>query len=148
MEKVYQYNASRYYVGETCHYGGPLPNNTTLVAPDLQEGYIPRWIRTEWEQVENHKDKEGYVNGERFTIKEYGPLPEGWSDTPPPLTEAEFTAQRLAAIDSRLAELDAATIRPMRALLDGSGTGDDKARLAALEQEAQALREERKGLVG
>ena len=36
-----------------------------------------------WVLIEDHIGKQGYVDGEPVTIKEYGPLPEGWNDTPP-----------------------------------------------------------------
>jgi hypothetical protein len=73
------------------------------VPPVFIEGYWPRWPledpgATDWEQVEDHKGKEGYVNGERATIKDYGPLPDGWSDTPPPPTFAEALAAKLGEV--------------------------------------------------
>lgn len=99
MAKAYQYDAGGYYAGEVEDYG-LLPNNATRTAPDLQAGHIPHWSGAAWEQVENHKDQEGYVNGERVTIKEYGPLPAGWSDTPPPPTQEEARAAKLAEVMS------------------------------------------------
>lgn len=84
MAKVYQYDASGYYVGETEDYGGPLPNNATATAPVQQEGFIPRWMGSTWALVENHKGKQGYLDGQPYTIRDYGPLPAGWSYAPPP----------------------------------------------------------------
>lgn len=101
MAIVYQCDASGYFVGETEDYGGPLPNNAVRVVPQIQEGYIPRWTGKGWEQVENHKGEEGFVDGKSYTIKEYGPLPEGWSDTPPPPTLDEAKAAKIAAIDAQ-----------------------------------------------
>ncbi|MDY0258514.1 MAG: tail fiber assembly protein [Desulfovibrio sp.] len=37
----------------------------------------------EWVEIEDHRGKSGYVNDEPFLIQDFGPLPEGWSDTPP-----------------------------------------------------------------
>lgn len=97
MTKCYQYTADGYYAREAEDYG-LLPNNATSTAPTLVDGHIPRWTGTAWEQVENHKGKTGYVNGEPFTVKEYGALPKGWSDTPPPPTLAEVQAVKRAKI--------------------------------------------------
>lgn len=50
---------------------------------------------------------------------------------------------RLAAIDARLAAIDAESVRPLRAMIAGEVTEDDRVRLAALEAEAVVLRAER-----
>lgn len=97
MPKVYQYTADGYYAGEVEDYG-LLPNNATRTAPTLQDGHIPRWTGTAWESVENHKGKEGYVDGKPSKIKDYGPLPAGWSDTPPPPTLEEAKTAKRAEI--------------------------------------------------
>jgi hypothetical protein len=96
MAKCYQYDASGYYAGEAEDYG-LLPNNTTYAAPVILDGHIPRWTGSGWEQVEDHKGREGYVHGERTSIKDYGPLPAGWRDTPPPPTPEEALAAQKAA---------------------------------------------------
>jgi hypothetical protein len=104
MSQAYQYTADGYYAGENEDYG-LLPNNATYTAPEMQDGYIPRWTGAAWEQVENHKGKEGYVGGEPFTVKEYGPLPGGWSDTPPPpppLTGEALIRSFMESIQNRL----------------------------------------------
>jgi hypothetical protein len=101
MAKAYQYDAQGYFVGITNDYGGPLPNNSTRTAPDIQDGHIPRWTGNAWEQIEDHKGKEGYVNDKPFTVKEYGPLPEGWSEVPPPPTLEEAVTAKLAEVMGR-----------------------------------------------
>lgn len=95
--KVYQYNLQGYYKGETIAYNNLLPANTTNSAPTLQDGYIPKWNGAEWEQVENHVGTKGYVNGEEFTVTEYGALPDGWSDTEPEPTLEEARETKLNA---------------------------------------------------
>jgi hypothetical protein len=97
MKTVYQYNHNGYYIGETTAYTMkqgdeeilPLPYNSTELAPELQDGYIPRWTGEAWEQIENHKGETGYLNGEHTEIKEYGALPEGWSTEAPEPSEEE-----------------------------------------------------------
>ncbi len=146
MAKCYQYTADGYYAEEIEDYG-LLPNNATYTAPELQEGHIPRWNGKTWEQVENHQGEEGYVDGKSYTIKGYGPYPDGWSDTPPEPTPEERNAQRRAEILARLKEIDAESARPLRAiLLDTQNgvepSGDDLAELAVCEAEVLELRAE------
>lgn len=56
--------------------------------------------------TEDNRGKSGWVNGEPVAIQDFGPLPEGWSDTPPPPTQEEVRAaaklQFTAAIQERL----------------------------------------------
>lgn len=105
MPKYYQYTADGYYAGEGDDYG-LLPNNATYTVPTIVEGKVPRWTGKRWEQIEDHKGKNGYVNGQPHEIKEYGPLPEGWSDTPPPPTANELSAHLRSARDALLAATD------------------------------------------
>lgn len=141
MAKVYQYDASGYFAGEVEDYG-VLPNNATRTAPMEQDGHIPRWNGAAWEQVEDHKGEEGYVNGQPHTIKNYGPLPEDWSQTPPQPTQAERDATRRAEILARLAQIDAASVRPLRAIVQGEAVQEDRDKLAVLDAEAEELRAE------
>jgi hypothetical protein len=146
FKKVYQYTADGYFAGEGADYG-LLPNNSTRHAPQIQDGYIPHWTGTGWEQVEDHKGKEGYLDGEPHTIKDYGPLPAGWSDEPPPPTPEELAAQRRAEILGRLAAIDTESIRPLRSLAEGAATDYDTDKLAGLEQQAAELRAELAALI-
>ena len=101
MSKAYQYTAEGYFAGEVEDYG-LLPNNSTRTTPELQTGFIPRWNGEGWEQVEIHKGVEGYLNGEPHEVKEYGPLPDGWSDTPPPPTIEELFDMLRSVRDARI----------------------------------------------
>lgn len=105
MTKAYQYTADGYYAGDIEDYG-LLPNNATYIAPRMQDGHIPRWTCEGWELVEDHKGAEGYVNGQLHTVKEYGPLPEGWSDTPPPPTTDDLAAAVRGERDRRIGATD------------------------------------------
>ena len=94
MAIAYQHTADGYYASEVEDYG-ILPNNATYTAPTFKKGFIPCWNGKKWEQVEDHKGESGYVNGQPHEVKEYGPLPEGWSDTPPaPTIEKLFDTLR------------------------------------------------------
>lgn len=142
MAKAYQYTADGYYAGEIDDYGGPMPNNATGTVPTLQDGYIPRWTGAAWEQVENHKGQEGYKDGKPCTIKEFGPLPDGWSVTPPPTAPEEQDATSRAQILARLNQIDADSVRPLRAIVNGEAMQDDRDKLSALDAEAATLRAE------
>ena len=133
-------------VGEDEDYG-VLPNNATHIAPpDVPGGFIPRWNGGAWEQVEDHKGKEGYLDGQPHTVKEHGPLPEGWSDTPPEPTEAELAERRRGEILARLADIDAARSRPLADLALGLDEGFAQQKLEGLEAERAELAAELAGL--
>ena len=59
------------------------PFDGTEVPPVFEDGKHPYWTGKKWEQEENHKGKCGYLGGEPYIINEYGPPPEGFSETPP-----------------------------------------------------------------
>lgn len=144
MAKCYQCDDKGFFVGETDDCGGFLPAGAVYDAPKLAEGFIPRRNAGAWQQVKNSKGEKGYLDGRACTIKNYGPLPEGWSKTPPPPTPEELAARRITAIDARLAAIDRESVRPLRALLDTGSTDDDKKKLEDLEREAKSLRAARK----
>ena len=62
--------------------------------------------------------------------------------SPPEPTQEELTQQRIKEIQSLLTANDLASVRPLRAKLAGTATEADDARLAELEEQAQALRAE------
>ena len=102
MAKAYQYTADGYFAGEVEDYG-LLPHNATYTAPpDAEDGHVLHWDGTTWNHVANHKGETGYVNGQPHEIKEYGPLPEGWSDTPPPPTHEELFDRLRSFRDARI----------------------------------------------
>ena len=105
MATAYQYTTDGYYADTVEDYG-LLPSNAThTTPPPALPGHVLRWTGGDWEQVEDHKGAQGYVNGQPHTITEYGPLPDGWSDTPPPPTLEEARESKRHSI---LAGFDAA----------------------------------------
>ena len=69
-------------------------------------------------------------------------LDGGWKE----YTAEDAKQARTAEIKSRLLEIDLESVRPLRAKAYGTATPEDDAKLAALEQEAGALRAELAGL--
>lgn len=157
-------------------YTHSLPANPGTIPPDnamrgeqpaIKEGFWPCEKNGAWVDVEDNRERteakgfpagteqdgvEFWLPGDTWQsparkVEDIGPLPDGWSATKPEQTEEELTAQRLAAIDARLAELDSASVRPLRAIVDGSATEADAQRLAAIEDEVEALRVERTSLL-
>lgn len=61
-------------------------------------------------------------------------------------TEEEKRQWRIGEIKAELNGLDTKSARPLRAVLAGTATDEDRARLTELETEAQKLREEMAGL--
>jgi hypothetical protein len=66
----------------------------------------------------------------------------------PPPTPEQIAEQRRAEILARLNEIDAASIRPLRAIAEGTAVEADHAKLAELDAEAAELRTELAGLLG
>ena len=59
---------------------------------------------------------------------------------------ARLNRLRAAEISRGFAEIDRERIRPLAAIVAGVGTDEDRAKLSALEEKAQALRAELAGL--
>lgn len=110
--------------------------------PKVKAGFWPGEQSGKWVDIEDHRGEEGYVNGEAFTVFDFGPYPQGWATTPPEPTEEEKAAQRRAEIIARFAHIDFDSVRPLRAIVQGEGTEADKEKLAALDAEAEELRTE------
>lgn len=83
-----------------------LPARGYLDAPVITDGCVARRVNGAWVNVENHIGEKGYVNGVPMEIKEYGPLPDGWSVTPPPPTLDQLFAALRTTRDARLAATD------------------------------------------
>ena len=122
-----QHTADGYLVGEICDHGGPQPNNTADMDdwPEPKPGFLPRKKNGKkgWEQVENHKGKQGYLNGEPHTINDYGPLPDGWSDTPPPLSMEEARVSALETLRLKKWEMKDAGITVNGVAIDTDDKG-------------------------
>ena len=106
MATAYIYTLPDGYYSHAIETAGYMHPESTDKAPEIIEGHVPRWTGTAWEQVADHKGKQGYLDGQPHTIAEYGPLPEGWSDAPPEPTpeeqQATMQAQFTAAIQQYL----------------------------------------------
>lgn len=79
--------------------------------------------------------------GELVTMTDEEKLAEGQ------LSQEEYKNIQRQKIQSELDEIDIKTIRPLRAILSGLGTEEDKAMLAELETYAKAKREELEKLI-
>ncbi len=121
---------------------------TPVAPPETEAGFVAVWNGSTWELKEDHRGEAGWLNSRPHTISELGPLPDGFSGTPPKPTPEETAAKRAAEIRGKLQEIDAASIRPLRAKLAGTATAEDEARYTELEREASALRLELAGLEG
>ncbi len=100
--QLHPYTHSAYAAPDTI---APV-NALRQALPEAKKGY--HWGENEgdWIYIEDHREEKGYVNGVAYTIEDYGPYPEGWSETPPPLTTEELfdrlRGQRNARINSVL----------------------------------------------
>lgn len=146
MPTYYYYDDSGQFVGQE-YFEKPIvpPPDATTSAPLFPPDRWPVWTGSQWEYLENHRGAVGFVNGEYLSITALGPLPVGWSTSPPtpPPYEPDPETVRLAQIadlENQLTEIDRKSIRPLRALARGSESEYDRQKLAGLEAEAAALR--------
>jgi hypothetical protein len=122
---------------------GAIPDGFTFnVPPKPKNGHVIRWGNDDWECVEDHRGKTGYVNGEQTTITELGPLPDGWDTNPPPEPDPDPVEVRRTEIISALNKIDRDAIRPLRAIAAGHGTDEDTEKLQQLDARAEELRAE------
>lgn len=105
MSIAYQYTADGFFIGQCEDYGFP-PHNSTHIKPAIKAGYVPQWNGKRWQQVEDHKGETGFLKGEAFTIKDFGPYPEGWSTEPPALTKEDLFELLRSMRDSKLSACD------------------------------------------
>ena len=107
MKIAYQCYATGEYVGPIEVFSDLLPNGATWDEPPAAaEGFTRFYKNGKWEQVEDHRGQEGYVNGEKVTIREVGPLPDGWSTEPPAPTTKELFVRLRSMRDDRLSACD------------------------------------------
>ena len=91
---------------ESSNTGKPVwvqPCMSLAVAPgETRDGYVRVADKGKWLEKEDHRGKVGFVHGQPHEIKEYGPLPDGWSDTPPPPTTGELFSRLRSGRDGRI----------------------------------------------
>ncbi len=128
--QAYQTDKNGVFVGTVTCDESPLEPGVFLVPagavttapPAFGGGQQARWDGAQW-------------------LVEDAPIPED----PEEMTEDEL---RIIEIHRTLEDIDAAAVRPLRAIAAGANVQDDHDRLAALEAQAQALRVELAGLEG
>lgn len=88
------------------------------------------------------------IQGQEDYDKYVRPYVQMWEDKYHDVTTTEQYPEltKEQQIKSRLLEIDLESVRPLRAKVSGTSTPEDDATLAALEQEAGALRVELAGL--
>ena len=101
--QLYQYDNDGFLIGPyperdiiPCDCFRECPPKITLDGEDIPQWY--KYRRTgsgRFELVQDHRGREGYLNGESYTVKKWGPLPEGWSESafPSNLEEAKNKAR-------------------------------------------------------
>ena len=155
----WQHPLKPYTTSQPANPGSFPPDNASRTEPpEPGEGEWPAWGGQGWILVEDHRGKKGWVDGSPYEVKDFGPLPDGWTDEqPPPTPEQQREAQR-AAILAALDELDRKSMRSVRAIgvlsnkLETADAGDradleaklasEEVFLAGLEDQAEAKRAE------
>ena len=88
------------------------------------------------------------IQGQEDYEKYVRPYVQMWEEIDHTVTTTEQYSELTEEqqIKNRLSQIDLESVRPLRAKVSGAATPEDEAKLAALEQEAGALREELAGL--
>ena len=86
-----------------------LPPNSTFDAPEERKGFASVWNGETWEQVEDNRGYEYWLEGDTYgaparMMNELGPLPDGAILTPPEMSKEEKEAQALAQAKAERAE--------------------------------------------
>lgn len=114
-----------------------LPTNGYIDAPVIAEGCVVRRVNDAWVNVENHIGEKGYVNGVPTEIKEYGPLPDGWSNSPPEPTAREKLLAEIVRLEAQ---------QTTRRIREAALTDEGKSWLQSLESAIAVKRAELQAL--
>lgn len=82
----YYFDENGIYTGcAPAHPDTIAPDNALRVAPERQDGFWPvlNAEKTAWDLVPDHRGQRGWLRGDPVVVAELGPLPEGWTRTPP-----------------------------------------------------------------
>jgi hypothetical protein len=121
-EMNYYYNQShplKPFTGQCLANPGSYPPDGAVRFPPpsgYPQGKHPAFKDGSWVLIDDHRNESGYVNGQPFTIKDYGPYPDGWSTTPPPPTPEQIKQEAINQCLGKLAELDAKSTRTIRSI--------------------------------
>ena len=135
----------------------PPPNATRTAPPPEVAGKWRVYKGGHWDYADDHRGETGYVYGKPTAIKDIGPYPAGWSETPPQPTAQELKNRAISEALAKLNEIDSKSIRPIRAIkrleeqiaatagISGDSglaaeLGQEKVCLAGLEDQARAER--------
>ncbi len=85
MHNHYFSEAGEYTESAPANPGALPPANALRAEPENRPGFRPvvNATRDGWDYVEDHRGEEGWLNGAKTSVTALGPLPEGWSVTPP-----------------------------------------------------------------
>lgn len=137
-----------HYFDEQGVYTGSLPVGREEFPPrnalrcnlPQKEGYWPvvNAAHDGFVLVEDHRGQEGWVNGEQTRITEVGPLPEGWSDTPPMPPDNRMPEEKRRAAYFREADAIRNEALSYQAEADAWRLAGNEARASAAETKAAA----------
>jgi hypothetical protein len=134
-----------YYHPSTFLYEGAImqdydepPEHATLEAPESEPNTYPIWATDAWTYTPDYRGQWIYKEGETpQKITELGPIPDGWSLTPP-----VYTPDPNLEVKQQLIYIDQQSVRSLRAIAAGTAMEADVDKLHTLENEAIELRKE------
>ncbi|MCD8138438.1 MAG: hypothetical protein LUE17_01430 [Planctomycetaceae bacterium] len=96
MDNHYYDDNGIYTTSAPANEGSLPPAGAVREAPPSRPGYWPRRTAANdgWELAEDHRGERGWLAGVPAVMRELGPLPEGWSATPPLRAEDESCREK------------------------------------------------------
>lgn len=97
MENNHYFAENGVYLSSAPANAGSMPpENAVRTPPPFRDGYWPVWERERgaWALREDHRGRTGWVDGAPATIAALGPLPDNWTDEPPPRPDTRTAAER------------------------------------------------------
>lgn len=120
----------------------PPENGTFESVPEASSGFWPVIDPDHhgWHLEEDHRGKEGFVDGEPIKIRKVGTLPEGWTEEPPPFVDTRPPEER--RVEAYRMEADPIFEQAMKyqAAAEGLKAQGEYAEAARLEQKAHDLK--------
>lgn len=99
MDNHYYDDNGIYTTSAPANEGSLPPAGAVREAPPSRPGYWPKRNASDdgWELAEDHRGERGWLDGVPAVMRELGPLPDGWSSTPPSRTEDASSREKRQA---------------------------------------------------
>lgn len=140
------FNEKGEYTLTTVAYEGTIPAPNCVRMESMLKVTAGFWpvvnaAKDGFDLVEDHRGKEGWLDGKRVKVTDVGPLPDDWSDTPPEKPDTRTTDEK--RFEAYVLEADYLRDQALSYQLEADACrldGDDEAAVIAEEKRDTYLR--------